>query len=100
MVRTRLVVALVLALAPLGAPARDVSREQSVVQFARQEFERADAEHKADAEQLAQTKKAMDTLKKQLEQEQKKAALSQQKRQHAKAKLDKAEQALDRAWKQ
>ena len=95
----QMVAALILAAAAIHAPARDVSREQSAVQFARQEYERAEAEHKADAERLAQTRKAMDALKKQLDQEQKKAGLSEKAKQQAKARLDQAEQVLDRAWK-
>lgn len=94
-----MVAALILAAASIQVPARDVSSEQSVVQFARQEYEHAEAEHKADAEQLARTKKTLDALKKQHEQELKKASLSEKAKQQAKAKLDKAEQALDRAWK-
>jgi uncharacterized membrane protein YgaE (UPF0421/DUF939 family) len=84
----------------LPLQARDVSREQSAVQYARQEFENADAEYKADAEQAARTKKEMEALKKKLDAEQKKASISATKRQQAKARLEKAEQALDKAWKQ
>ncbi len=98
--RIQMVIAVILAIAPFAATAKDVSLQQSAVQYARQEYDRADAEHKADAEQLEQTRKALESLKKQFEQEQNKAALSEKKRQQAKAKLDKAEQALDRAWKQ
>lgn len=97
--RVQMVAALILAAASIQVPARDVSSEQSAVQFARQEYERAETEHKADAEQLARTRKTLDALKKQYEQEQKKASLSETAKQQAKAKLDRAEQALDRAWK-
>ena len=97
--RVQMVAALILATASVQVPARDVTREQSAVQYARQAYEKADAEHKADAERLAQTRKAMASLKKQLEQEQKKASLSEKAKQQAKAQLDRAEQALDRAWK-
>ena len=97
--KVQMIAALVLAGAVIQAPARDVSLEQSAVQFARQEFERADAEQKADAEQLARTGKALESLKKQFEQEQKKASASERNTQQARARLDKAEQALDRAWK-
>ncbi len=96
----QIVAALILFAAASQALAKDVSREQSAVQYARQEFEKADAEHKIDAKQAASTAKALEALKKQLEQEQKKASLSERKKQQAKARLDQAQQALDRAWKQ
>ncbi len=96
----RIVAALILFAAASEALAKDVSREQSAVQYARQEFEKADAEHKVDAEQAASTAKALESLKKKFEQEQKKASLSERKKQQAKARLDKAQQALDQAWKQ
>ena len=100
MLGTRTVAALVLFALGFQVLARDVALEQSAVQYARQEFEKAEAEHKADAEQAARTRKALEPLKKQFEEEQKKASLSEKKKQQAKAKLDKAQEALDRAWKQ
>lgn len=96
----QMVTALMLFTAAAQALAKDVSREQSAVQYARQEFEKAEAEHKVDAEQAASTAKTLESLKKKLEQEQKKASLSERKKQQAKARLDKAQQALDQAWKQ
>jgi septal ring factor EnvC (AmiA/AmiB activator) len=100
MFRLQAVAALVLCAAALPAPARDVSHEQSAVQYARQQFEQAEAEHGADQAQLEQTGKALDQLKQQFDAEQKKARLSEQKRQQAKAKLERAQAALERAWKQ
>ena len=100
MLRLRIVAALILTAAAFQAPARDVSREQNAVEFARHGFEQADAEHKADLEQLARTRKAVERLQIQLRQDQKKASLSLKKKQQAQARLQKAEQALDRAWKQ
>lgn len=96
----QMVAALILIAAAFHALAKDVSREQSAVQYARQEFDKAEAEHKADATQAAKTSKALAALKKQLEQEQEKAKLSASRQQQARQKLDQAEQALDRAWKQ
>jgi Skp family chaperone for outer membrane proteins len=97
---TRLVAALILFMPASQILARDVSREQSAVQYARQEFEKAEAEHRADVEQAARTRKALEPLKKRYEQEQKKASQSEKRKQQAKARLDKAQEALDRAWKQ
>ena len=96
----RLFAALMLLAPALPILARDVSQAQSAVQYARQEFEKAEAEHKADAEQAARTRKALEPLKKQFEEEQKKARLSEKRKQQAKARLEKAQQALDRAWKE
>lgn len=70
------------------------------MQYARQEFEKAEAQHKADVEQAARTRKALEPLNKQFEEEQKKASLSEKNKRQAKARLEKAQQALDRAWKQ
>ena len=100
MVRVQTLTALLLLCAAFPLPARDVSQEQSAVQFARQEYEKVEAEHKADADQAERTKKQLDLLKKQLDAEQKKASMSGKEKQQAKARLEKAEQALDRAWKQ
>ncbi len=97
---TQMVAALILFAPAFQLLARDVSREQSAVQYARQELEKAEAEHKADVEQVARTRKALEPLKKQYEEEQKKAGLSEKNKQRAKARLDQAQQALDRAWKQ
>ncbi|MEK7438764.1 MAG: hypothetical protein AAB150_17975 [Pseudomonadota bacterium] len=96
----RMFIALVLFAAAFPLPAKDVSAEQSAVQYARQEFEKLEAEHKADLEQAELTRKALEPLKKQYQAEQKKASLSEKRKQQAKAKLDKAQEALDRAWKQ
>ena len=100
MIRVRMFVALVIFGAAFAVPAKDVASEQSAVQYARQEFEKLEAEHKADVAQAAITRKALEQLKKQYEAEQQKASLSEKKKQQAKAKLDKAQEALDRAWKQ
>jgi septal ring factor EnvC (AmiA/AmiB activator) len=100
MFRLQAVAALVLCAAAFPAPARDVSHEQSAVQYARQQFEQAETEHRADQAQAEQTGKALDQLRKQLDAEQKKARLSEKNRQQAKAKLERAQAALERAWKQ
>jgi hypothetical protein len=42
----------------------------------------------------------LEPLNKQFEEEQKKASLSEKNKRQAKARLEKAQQALDRAWKQ
>ena len=96
----RLLALLIILSSAVQAPAKDVAREQSAVEYARQEFERAEAEHKADLEQAERTRTALESLKKQLAQEQNKARLSAKSKQQAKTGLDEARRALDRAWKQ
>ena len=80
--------------------ARDVSREQSAVQYARAAFEQADAEYKANLAEVERIKKEMEPLRKRLAEEKNKTGLAQKRRQEAKARLRKAEAALDRAWKE
>jgi hypothetical protein len=99
MLRIQVVAALILFAAAAQAPARDVAVEQSAVEYARQQYRQAEAEHKADAEQMERTRKALELLQKQFEQEQKKAGLSEQRQRQARARLQKAEEALDQAWK-
>jgi len=96
----QILAALILFAVASQALPKDVSQQQSVVEYARQEYEQAAAEHKADAEQVAGTEKALESLKKRLLQERKKAIMSERKKQQAKARLDRAQEALDQAWKQ
>jgi septal ring factor EnvC (AmiA/AmiB activator) len=93
-------IALILFAVAFQALPKDVSQEQSAVEYARQEYENSVAEHKADADQVATTAKALESLKKRLDQERKEASLSEKKKQHAKARLDRAQKALDQAWRQ
>jgi len=91
--------ALILLSSAFQLHARDVSVEQTAVQYARRAYEQIAAEHKADVEKASLTKEALASLKKQYDEEQKKAALSGKKKQQAKSRLDKAQEALDAAWK-
>ena len=97
--RVRMFAALVLFGSAFQLQARDVSVEQSAVQYARRSFDEAAAEHKADVDKAALTREALESLKKQYGEEQKRAALSGKKEQQAKEKLDRAQKALDAAWK-
>jgi septal ring factor EnvC (AmiA/AmiB activator) len=96
----QVVTALILFAVAFQALPKDVSQEQSAVAYARQEYENAVAEHKADADQVATTAKALESLKERLDQEREKANLSEKKKQQAKARLDRAQKALDHAWRQ
>lgn len=100
MLKIQVVAALILFTAAAQVPARDVAVEQSAVEYARREYRQAEAEHKADVEQMERTRKTLEPLQKQFEQEQEKAGASEQRQRQARARLQKAEEALDRAWKQ
>ena len=96
----RVAVALALCLGASSLAARDVTQEQGAVQFARQAYEKADAQYQADKAQAERTAQALNALKKQYEAERKKAKIAEAARREAKSRLDAAEAALDRAWKQ
>jgi hypothetical protein len=89
------------------AQAKDVSAQQAGAEYARQEVDKADAQHKSDLKQvteaeklLQQRKKAFDEQTKQLADDRKKAELSKQRLQEANSKLTKAQTILDQAWKE
>ncbi len=89
------------------AQAKDVSAQQAGVEYARQEVEKADAQHKSDLKQvseaekiLEQRRKAFEEQTKQLADDRKKAELSKQRLQEANSKLTKAQAILDQAWKE
>ena len=82
------------------AQAKDLSALQTAVQIARNEMEKARMERDADAQRLSAAEKEMEMLKKQLEAERKKAAQSESTYLESKQKYDKAQTALDKAWKQ
>jgi t-SNARE complex subunit (syntaxin) len=89
------------------AHAKDVSAQQAGVEYARQEVEKADAQHKSDLKQvtdaeklLEQRKKAFEEQTKLLADDRKKAELSKQRLQESNTKLTKAQAILDQAWKE
>ena len=96
----RWVAALIVCSMALTAVARDTTPEQNAVEYARQEYRAAAAEHAADVEQVQRTRKALEPLQQQLAQDQEKARRSELSRRQAKTRLERAQQALDRAWKQ
>ncbi len=98
--------AVLLAFGPT-AHAKDVSAQQAGVEYARQEVDKANAQHKADLQDVAdaeklleQRKKAYDQQAKQLADDRKKAELSKKHLQEANEKFSKAQAILDQAWKQ
>ena len=100
MLRVKFTVAMILlVLAPL-AQAKDVSAQQAGYNNALQKMEKAEAEYKTDAQAVVDTEKFIEKKKKQLAEEQKKAELSRKNYLEAKEKLDQAQAALDKAWKE
>jgi hypothetical protein len=87
------------AVAPV-AQARDVSAQQAGLNYALQQMEKSETEYKADAQKVTDTEKVIEQKKKQLAEEQKKAELSRKSYLEAKEKVNKAQAALDRAWKE
>jgi hypothetical protein len=105
--KIQITLAMILVASSAVAQAKDVSAQQAGVEYARQEFEKADVTHKAnlkdvaDSERLlAQRKKAYEEQIKQLLNDRKKAELSKQHLQEANAKYSKAQAILDQAWKE
>jgi hypothetical protein len=105
--RIQIILALLCITFASVAQAKDVSAQQAGVEYARQEVEKADVQHKSDLKQvteaeklLEQRKKAFDEQTKQLADDRKKAELSKQRLQEANAKFTKAQAILDQAWKE
>jgi len=98
--RVKFIVALFLLVIAHLAQAKDVSAQQAGYNNALQKMEEAEAEYKTDAQVVADTEKLIEKKKKQLAEEQKKAELSRKNYLDAKEKLDQAQTALDKAWKE
>jgi hypothetical protein len=79
--------------------AKDVSIQQTGYNNALRKMERAEADYKSDAEDVASTEKLIERKNKQLAEEQKKAELSKANYMAAKDQLEQAQSALDKAWK-
>ena len=90
---------LLLVMAPLSQ-AKDVSAQQAGFNNALQKMEKAEADYKTDAHAVADTEKLIEKKKKQLAEEQKKAELSRKNYLEAREKLEQAQAALDKAWKE
>lgn len=100
MLRVKFIVILFfLVITPL-ALAKDVSVQQAGYNNALQKMEKLEAEYKVDAQTVVDTEKFIEKKKKQLAEEQKKAELSRKNYLDAKEKLEQAQAALDKAWKE
>lgn len=104
---TQLIISIALfTFAPLNF-AKDLSAQQAGVEYAKQEVDKADLQHKVDLQEVAESEKLLEQRKKAYDDQIKKLALDKQKSelskkrlQEANAKLNKAQTILDRAWKE
>jgi septal ring factor EnvC (AmiA/AmiB activator) len=97
--RTLLLTALLCTQASL-ALAKDVSAQQVGVEYARENQERAEKEHKGDLQRVADAEKRLAEAQKQLAEDRQRAEASRRKLDDANAKLVRAQQLLDKAWKE
>jgi len=90
---------LLLSMASL-AQAKDVSAKQVGVEYARQNLDKAEAEHKDNLRRVSDSEKYFADAQKRLADDRQNAAVSKKKLDEAKAKYERAQQLLDEAWKQ
>lgn len=100
MLKITMITAMVLLILSPTVHAKDVSAQQAGYNNALQKMEKAEAEYKADAQAVADTEKFIEKKKKQLADEQKKSEVSMKKFMESKEKLEHAQAALDKAWKE
>ena len=82
------------------AQARDVSALQVGVEYARENLEKAEAEHKTSLQKVSASEKRLEEAQKTLAEDRQKAEVSKNNLDESKAKYEKAQQVLDQAWKQ
>jgi hypothetical protein len=107
LLRIEIALAIFLAAFASFAQAKDVSAQQAGVEYARQEVDKADSQHKSDLKVVAESEKVLEQRRKAFEQQtkqladdRKKAELSKKHLQEANEKLGKAQTILDQAWKE
>lgn len=100
MFKIRIFTALCMFVVMSSTQAKDVSVQQAGYNNALQKMERAEEVYKADAQAVADTEKLIEKKKKQLAEEQRKAELSRKNYLEAREKLEQAQTALDKAWKE
>jgi predicted nucleic acid-binding Zn-ribbon protein len=99
MLKTGLIFAVLVSMTSL-AQAKDVSAQQVGVEYARENLEKAEAEHKSNLQQVADSEKRLADAQKRLAEDRQKAAASKKNLDEANAKYVRAQQLLDQAWKQ
>ncbi|MFH0933722.1 MAG: hypothetical protein V1879_00790 [Pseudomonadota bacterium] len=82
------------------AQAKDVSAQQVGVEYARENLENAEKQHKANLQQVADAEKQQAEAQKRLEENRQKSQASKKALDEANAKYIKAQELLDRAWKE
>jgi cbb3-type cytochrome oxidase cytochrome c subunit len=82
------------------AHAKDVSAQQVGVEYARENVEKAEAEHKSNLQRVADSEKRLSEAQKRLAEDQQKSAVSKKNLDESKAKYTRAQELLDQAWKQ
>lgn len=82
------------------AQAKDVSAKQVGVEYARQNLEKAEAEHKDNLQRVSDSEKYVSDAQNRLSEDRQKAAVSKKNLEVAKAKYARAQELLDQAWKQ
>jgi hypothetical protein len=98
MLKIGLIFAVLVSMTSL-AHAKDVSAQQVGVEYAREKMEKAEAEHKGNLQQVADSEKRMAEAQKRLTEDQQKAAASKKNLEESKAKYARAQELLDQAWK-
>jgi hypothetical protein len=82
------------------AQAKDVSAQQVGVEYARENLEKAEAEHKGNLQRVADSEKRLAEAQKRLTEDRQAVEASKKKRDDASAKFTKAQELLDKAWKE
>jgi len=98
MMRYGLIFAVLFSMMPL-AQAKDVSAQQVGLEYARQNLETAEAEHKDNLQRLADSEKRLAEAQKRLAEDKQKTEDSKKVLEGAKVKHQKAQELLDQAWK-
>jgi hypothetical protein len=99
MLKTGLILVLLLSMTGL-VQAKDVSAQQVGLEYARGNLEKAEAEHKANLQRVADSEKRQAEAQKRLDEDRKNADSSKKSLEDSRVKYDKAQQLLDQAWKQ
>jgi len=99
MLKTGLIFTVLVSMTSL-AQAKDVSAQQVGVEYARENLERAEANHKDNLQKVTDSEKRLADAQKRLEEDRQKAAASKKDMDEANAKYARAQRMLDLAWKQ
>lgn len=81
------------------AQAKDVSAQQVGVEYARENLEKAEAQHKDNLQKVTDSEKRLADAQKRLEEDRQKTAASKKDLDEAAARHVRAQQLLDQAWK-